>query len=343
MERILSTIYYDPKNPSAFTGVEKVYQEAKLQLPDITRRDVREWLEKQYTYTMHKPTRRKFPRRKMMVNGIDDQWQIDLADMVRVSRYNDGYQYLLTCIDIYSKYAWVVPIKNKGGNEVGRAMEGILREGRVPRKIQSDKGREFLNHIVQGVFDRAGVHHFTSEDPQIKCAVVERFNRTLKGRIWKYFTKSRLYRYINVLPDIVKGYNNSVHRTIGRTPASVTTSSLHNTTSLDDPVDVPSLKVGDKVRISRAKMIFEKGYLPNWTEEIFTISNILPTQPITYQLKDYYGEDIKGSFYEPELQKTEVEEYWIEKVIKRKGDKALVKWLGYKNPQWIPIADIVDK
>ena len=213
METVLNDIYYNTESAAAFTGVEKVYQEAKSRMPEITRRNVREWLEKQYTYTMHKPIRKRFPRRRIEVGGIDDQWQIDLADMVQLRTSNDGYQYLLTCIDIYSKYAWVVPVKNKGGQEVARALDKIFKEGRVPKRIQSDKGREFLNHIVQDLFKQYGIHFFTSEDPQIKCAVVERFNRTLKGRIWKYFTKSRVYRYINVLDDIVKGYNNSIHRT----------------------------------------------------------------------------------------------------------------------------------
>ena len=338
MEEQLSKVYYETESPSAFTGAEKVYQEAKKQMPDLTRRHVREWLEKQYTYTMHKPIRKRFPRRSIHVAGMDDQWQMDLADMVQLRRFNDGYQYLLTCIDIYSKYAWVVPIKNKSGQEVARALDGVFKEGRIPKKLQSDKGREFLNHLVQDLLKQYGVHFFTSEDPQIKCAVVERFNRTIKGRIWKYFTKSRTYRYINVLPDIVKGYNNSEHRTIGRTPASVHPGYIRPPSP--HGMDEPRLRVGDKVRISRAKMVFEKGYLPNWTEELFTIIECLHTQPPVYRIKDYYGEEIKGTFYEAELQKTEVEEYWIEKVIKKRGDMALVKWLGYREPEWIPIKDI---
>ena len=338
MDGILKDLYYNPKNPSAFTGVEKVYLAAKEQLPHLTRREVREWLAKQYTYTMHKPITRKFARRQYIVSGIDDQWQIDLADMTQLRRFNDGCQYLLTCIDIYSKFAWVVPVKNKSSQEIARALDGIFKEGRKPSKIQSDKGREFLNHLVQQLLKHHGIDFFTSEDPQIKCAVVERFNRTIKGRIWKYFTKSRLFRYVDVLPDLVSGYNNSIHRSIGNTPASTTENILP--LRYGKKSKEPDLKVGDRVRISRAKGIFEKGYLPNWTEEIFTISQVLKTNPPVFKLKDYYGEEIRGSFYSQELQKTDVDEYWIEKVIKKRGDMALVKWTGYKNPEWIPISSI---
>ena len=341
MEAILSDVYYNPENPSAFTGVENVYQTAKAKDPTITRRGVREWMEKQYTYTMHKPIRKKFPRRQIFVAGMDDQWQIDLADMTQLRRFNDGYQYLLTCIDIHSKFAWVVPVKNKSGQEIARALDGIFKLGRVPKKLQSDKGREFVNQIVQQLLSQYNIKYFTSEDPNIKCAVVERFNRTLKSRIWKYFTKSRLFRYVDVLPDIVAGYNNSHHRTIGTTPASMTEETLVPPKPAPHQQD-PGLKVGDKVRISKAKNVFEKGYLPNWTEEIFTIARCLNTKPRVYELKDYYGEPIRGTFYAQELQKTDVEEYWIEKVIKKQGDRALVKWAGYKNPKWIPSADIVN-
>ena len=219
VETILRDIYYNLDNPASFTGVEAVYQKAKDF--GILRRQVREWLEKQYTYSLHKPARKHFPRRRIYVHGPDEQWQIDLADMTQLRRYNDGYQYLLTCIDIYTKYAWVVPVKNKSGQEIARALEGIFKQGRVPQKIQSDKGREFINRLVQDLFTRYNVKFFTSQDPVIKCAVVERFNRTIKGRIWKYFTKTRTYRYLPVLDQLVRGYNHSKHRTIGTTPARV--------------------------------------------------------------------------------------------------------------------------
>ena len=342
LEDVLKEIYYNVKNPSAYTGVEAVYQEAKKF--DITRRQVREWLEKQYTYSMHKPIRKNFPRRKIYVHAIDEQWQIDLADMTQLRRYNDGFQYLLTVIDIYSKFAWVIPVKNKGGQEVARALEGIFKEGRVPKKIQSDKGKEFINRIVQELLTRYNVKFFTSQDPTIKCAVVERFNRTIKGRIWKYFSRSRTYRYIHVLADLVKGYNNSKHRSIGTTPALISVGSLVPHTQVISstrvPHQIPKLTVGQRVRIGRNKSVFEKGYLPNWTEELFTITQSLPTQPPVYKLKDYYGEPIAGTFYEQELQPFETEEYWVEKVIKKRGDMALVKWLGYREPEWVPLKDI---
>ena len=163
-----------------------------------------------------------------------------------------------------------------------------------------------------------------------KLVVAERFIRTLKNKIYKYMTAISKNVYIDKLDDIVNEYNNTYHRTIKMKPVDV-----KDNTYIDFKKEVndkdPKFKVGDHVRISKYKNIFAKGYTPNCSEEVFVISKIKNTVPWTYVINDLNGEEIIGTFYEKELQKTNQQEFRIEKVIKRKGDELYVKWKGYDN------------
>ena len=136
--------------------------------------------------------------------------------------------------------------------------------------------------------------------------------------------------YFDVLDDIVNKYNNTVHRTIKMKPIDVTSDSYAEYNE-DSNVTKPKFKVGDHVRILKYKNIFAKGYTQNWSEEVFIISKIKNTVPWTYATSDLNGEKTAGSFYGKELQKTYQNEYRIEKVLKRKGNKLYVKWKGYSN------------
>ena len=122
-----------------------MYREPKKKNPSLTLAAVREWLRENETYTLHKPVRYKFKRNRVIVNEIDDQWQADLVDVSSLSRFNKGYKFLLTCIDVFSKYAWVVPLRNKTSTSLVNAFQSILDTGRSPDKLQTDKGLEFLN------------------------------------------------------------------------------------------------------------------------------------------------------------------------------------------------------
>ena len=175
-----------------------------------------------------------------------------------------------------------------------------------------------------------------------KSVVVERFIRTLITKISKYMISVLKNVYIDKLDNIVGEYNNTYHRKIKMTPADV-----EDNTYIDFKEEIndkdPKFKVGDHVRISKYKNIFAKGYMPNWSEEIFIIKKIKNTVPWTYVINDLNGEEIIGTFYEKELQKTNQKEFRIEKVIKRKGDKLYVKWKGYDNSfnSWIDKKDLV--
>ena len=175
-----------------------------------------------------------------------------------------------------------------------------------------------------------------------KSVVAGRFIRTLKNKTFKHMTAISKNVYFDVLDDIVNKYNNTVHKTIKMKPIDVTSDSYAEYNEDSNKKD-PKFKVGDHVRISKYKNIFAKGYAPNWSEEIFIVSKIKNTVPWTYAISDLNGEEITGSFYEKKLQKTNQEEFRIEKIIKRKGDKLYVKWKGYDNSfnSWVNKKDIV--
>ena len=260
---------------------------------------------------LHKPIRRKFKKRRVLVDGKDKIWAADLVDMQAFTKFNRGFKYLLAVIGVFSKYGWLIPLKDKTGKSVASALK-IIFEERRPEKMWVDKGKEFYNKDVKDL-----ITLYSTEDEE-KASVVERWIRTMKEKMWKYFTTKSTNVYIDVLPNLVKQYNNTRHSSIKMTPVKELKVwrnlypehlEIHNIN--------PKFSVGDKVRISKKKKTFEKGYTTRWTEEIFTIIEVKLTSPVTYKIADLNGEEIKGTFYEPELQKTSQEIFRIEKVIKR--------------------------
>ncbi|CAB3994981.1 uncharacterized transposon-derived [Paramuricea clavata] len=347
-------VYYDPKRPGGFGGAERLYEDVKKEGRfALSRKEIREWLMKQDAYTLHKPIRRHFKRNRVIVGGIDQQWQMDLADMQSMQKFNDGYRYLLVCIDVFSEYAWVVPLKNKTGPMLVEAFKVILTSGRKPEGIMTDQGTEFLNKHFRALMKEEDIELYNTYN-ETKASVVERLIRTLKTKMWCYFTAKKTMRYVDILPDLIYSYNHSVHRSIKTKPVDVTAENEKKVwhTLYDDHNVVKNVKykfkVGDQVRISKMKRTFEKGYLPNFSKEIFTISKQIPRDPPVYKLKDLDGEELKGAFYEKELQKIIKEDdvYEIEKILKKRGRgnnvHYLVKWLGYPNKfnTWVPASEI---
>ena len=246
------------------------------------------------------------------------------------SKYNDGVTFLLLVIDILSKYGWVIPLKNKEGKTVAEALKTIFKE-RKPDKLWTDKGKEFYNKNVKDLIE------LYSTENEEKSSIVERWIRTMKEKMWKYFTDNNTYRYMDILPDLVEDYNNTVHSSTKLTPVEASKKKNELTVWRNLYPDrlkihdlTPKFSVGDEVRISKKKKTFEKGYTTRWTEEIFTITRIQNTNPITYKIADLKGEEIDGTFYEPELQKTEQQVFRIEKEIEKGKNKSLVKWKGYR-------------
>ena len=338
----LSKRYYDTEAVGSYGGIQPLAKKTKVQ-PEV----VKSWLETQDVYTLHKPVRYKFPRRKVIVSGPNQQWQADLIDMSRLNRHNHGFTFVLTCIDVFSKRAWAIPIKNKTGTSLVSAFESIPVV--LPRSLQTDKGTEFTNHKFQQWLKKNHVHFFTSENDDIKASVVERFNRTLKSKLWRYFSRHDTLNYADILETMVDVYNHTPHRSIGMAPLDVNGKNKAEIwfRLYSDPIPYKEtkLKVGDTVRISKTRRVFKKGYLPQWSEEIFKIIRRKSTQPPTFILEDYVGEILKGTFYPQELQKISKKDdvYRIEKVLKREKHRLFVKWKGYpdKFNSWISVKDLV--
>ena len=253
---------------------------------------------------LHKPIIRKFEKRKVYSAFKDNIWAADLADMQLLSRYNKGIRFFFLCvIDIFSKYAWVVPLKDKKGISIVKAFQIILKQSnsRKPNKIWIDKGSEFYNASFKKWLQDNDIVMYSTHN-EGKSVVAERFIRTLKSKIYKYMTSISKNVYINKLDDIVNKYNNTYHTTIKIKPIDVKDNTYINA---DKKLNKdPKFKVGDRVRISKYKNNFAKGYMPNWSEEVFVIKKVKNTVPWTYVINDLNGEEIIGTFYEKELQKT---------------------------------------
>ena len=225
---------------------------------------------------LHKPIIRKFEKRKVYAAFKDNIWDADLADMQLLNKYNKGIRFLLCVIDIFSKYAWVVPLKDKKGVSTVTAFQSILKQSnRKPNK----------KWVV-----------IYSTNNEGKSVVAEGFIRTLKSKIYKYMTSISKNVYIDKLDDIVYEYNNTYHTTIKMEPIDVKDNTYINIDKEINSKD-PKFKVGDRVRISKYKNIFAKGYTANWSEEVFAIKKVKSTVPWTYVIKDLNGEEITGTFY----------------------------------------------
>ena len=217
----LEKLYYDPSHYAGYSARDNLARAAK---PKFTRNEVVEWLKSQDAYTLHRPVRRKFPRLHYNVTNIDDLWEADLIELRNLKNYNDGYSYLLTIIDVLSKFVWVEPLRDKTSAGVVRAFERVLSRNkeRIPVYLQTDKGKEFIGAPFQKFLKEKDIRFRVTRNPDVKAAVVERFNRTLKERMWRYFTHKNTRRYIDVLQDIVHAYNHTRHSTIKMEPAVVT-------------------------------------------------------------------------------------------------------------------------
>ncbi len=291
---------------------------------------------------LHKPVRHNFQKRYVFVPQVDDIWGADLVDMRALADENDGYKYILMVMDVFSKYGWAVPLKSKTGKATKDGLETILKCGITPKKIWADKGTEFYNKEVKQYLTSENITLYSTENAE-KCSVIERWNRTIKTWLWKYFTANGTHKYIDVLQPLIDKYNTTKHRAIGFTPSDARKpanreqvyKNLYYKKVLNIPraPTGPKYKVGDKVRLAVQKDKFEKAYIINWSDRVYTIKKVKNTLPYTYVVEDERKTEHKGTFYEQDLQHIKDTRYRVEKVLKWKtekgGRKGLVKWIGY--------------
>ena len=308
--------YHDPRAPGSLGGVQRFAKAHRLPLKEAQR-----VLERDLAYTLHKPRRRRrFPTVPVIVGGLDDQWVTDLVEVQPLAKYNRGIRYLLTVLDVLSKYAWVQPLKDKTGVALVHAFDKILKGRRHPNRLQTDRGKEFYNRNFQRWLDEQGIQHFSTKG-DAKASVVERFNRTLKERLYRYFTAANTLRFDDVLPELVQGYNATRHRSIGMAPQDVT---WDNEEAVWKRLygkrlkgkKKPKFKVGDRVRLNKIHHTFEKGYLRGWTEEVFVVHRVVPGPVPTYKIREWDDTPVQGTFYEEDLQKVHVSDVFrIEKIV----------------------------
>lgn len=298
---------------------------------------------------LHRNARKNFTRRHTIIKGYRDLWQIDLAELQQYANENGGHRYILVCINCYSKYVYARAIKNKTGVEVTNAMKSIIEQASyAPANLQSDQGTEFYNRHFQALMKQYKINHYSTFSTK-KAAIVERVIRTLKNILYKEFSARGTYRWLELLPIITNIYNNRKHRTIGMKPADVKENT--NIGAYDRLKIMPKkrkFRLGDIVRISKYKSVFEKGYMPSWSTELFKIVKVQVTNPSTYLLESLEGEPISGCFYEAELLKTNSPDvYLVEKILKKRNrnntEQLFVKWLGFPNQfnSWINKNSIV--
>ena len=254
---------------------------------------------------LHKSIIRKFDKRKVYSQFKDNIWGVDLADMQSLSRENKGIKYLLCVIDLHSKYAFVIPLKDKKGISIVNGFNKVIKQSnRKPNKIWVDQGGEFYNNVFKKwLSDNDIIMHLTYNEG--KSVVAERFTKTSKNKLYKHMTATGKNVYYDVLDDVVNEYNNTKHSTLKMKPMDV--GDNNKRVYIDEHNEKDSrFKVGDRVRISKCKNIFAKGYAPNWSSEIFIVDKINDTVQYTYNLRDLNDEEIIGSFYVRELQKTKL-------------------------------------
>jgi len=331
--------YTKAKNPGAFSGLagfEKNNKNIKNSKQTLLKKDF---------YTNQILPRKNFKRLKVIVAGIDNTWQADLIDVKKIKYENKHFSYILTVIDVFSKFGWAVAIKNKQANECFKAFKHIIESSnRKPKKLHIDGGKEFKGEC-QKYLHSLGIKTYIVES-KLKASIVERFNRTIKNKMWRMFQFKNNKKYIDELDDLLANYNNSYHRSIKNKPININKCNENKTFEILygfakeegglNEYARTIYKKGDYVRKVLDKAIFEKSYTSNWSNDLFLISEIIPGNPTVYKIKTLYNENLSKSFYENQLLKVypNVDTF---QVLDSKNNKILVQQLNNEQeapPKW---------
>ena len=286
---------------------------SKEQRNKMTQDELEKWADE-----IHKPFNKSKHLLKVKVFNKDDIWSADLIELPPEYRGRTHYKFVLTVIDLYTKFAWVRKLKNKTGIEVKNAFENIMKESeRIPKKLWVDQGSEFYNKNFKAMLKENEIEMYSTFN-EGKAVVVENFNRILKTKLFKQFTINGNQKWISIIQDVVDKYNNKPHSLIkispneaSKNPEKIKEIIMQNNYSNElasfdlKHTKNKKIKVGDRVRIFKYKYHFEKGFTGFWTNEIFKVVTINNTDPITYNLVDLEDEEIYGKFYNHELQKTD--------------------------------------
>jgi transposase InsO family protein len=362
---LLERIYGDYAQPGGFVGINQLHREANKVDPSIKQKDVQKFLESNLTYTLHKPKRVRFKRLKTIPAGYMTDLQADLGDFQRLSRDNKGFKYLLVAVDVLTRQCFVAPIKGKTLSSMKEGFEEIFEQMPLkPDRLFTDRGREFISNDMREFFKEHQVQPYTSSHGAIKAGVAERFIRTIKSRLYKYFGDNKTRKWIDVIHPIANAMNHSYCRVIGMRPIDVIPKnamevwrhvygdSLSAQKTMGEhkrrpPPIIQHHAPNTLVRIARERTPFHKGYLPTFSEQIYRVNGVKSAlKPITYEIYDDEGKKtLKGRFYDKELSKTTNKMFRIEKVMGRRTTKegveqVRVKIYASKEPYWVNLADV---
>ena len=335
-EEELAKIYYDPKQPGSFSGLAKLDKAVKDRKKFcISKPRIRQWLREQETYSSLRGVRRKFARPRVMVDGANEMWDVDLADVSNTADENNGTKFLLVTVDVFIRKAHIQPLKGKKSDAVVEALKTIFREEK-PVKIRSDKGSEFVNRKVAKFLKDENVLHSVTQN-EVKANYAERFIKMFKNKLNHLFLHEQDLSYLDALQDLVNGYNGTVHGSIGTTPVRASTKSKEDELWEDQYVypfwkDLQKRKgkkkksnfaymIGQQVKISFLREPFSREYHQRWTSEIFTIRKRTRLAGIpVYEIEDFARDTVEGIFYRNELQKVQFQPdraFKIEKIVQR--------------------------
>lgn len=284
-----------------------IYQNLKS-TPNFSSKII-DFLRKNDTHSKYRRVvKHKFPRRRIIVHY---PFQIFMSDLIEYSQQgmrfaNRGYVYILIFIDCFTKKVFARPLKKKNAIEMANATESILNDlDHFPNTVITDEGLEYYNSKVRSIFAEKSIHHYSIKT-KMKASIVERFNRTLKSRLEKYFYTYKTKNWVDVLSQFVTNYNKTYHRSIGMSPDEVNDKNATQVFKKLFPyIDLevkPRLSTGDKVRILKEKTIFEKGYSRTWSDEVYIISKVKQTAGrVWYLLETKNGDKVPGIKYYWEL------------------------------------------
>ena len=376
LEDYLADVYFDPRHPAAFGGIARLRKSARAAgYPEATEAKVRDWLQGQESYSLFRPARKRFPRNETPMYKKDWIWEADLMDMVAYADENDRHQYVLVVVDVFTRYAWTTPLKSKQAVEVADALDALFKGGRKPESaLRTDKGGEFVNYRVRKVLDAHGVRLITSFN-ETKAGMVERLIKTLKTKLMRNVYHRSNYRWLDALSAVTDAYNSATHRSIGMTP--------NEAVEMDDdelrleqylikhpfqkrgrkkgvapPPTVPKkaakprFAVNDVVRVSYLTTKFSREYDERFSQELFRVRRAFLRERLpVYQLEDWAGEVISGTFYQQEIARVFPpgdDVYRVEKVLRRRGRganaQAFVKFYGWpkKFNAWVAAESVRD-
>lgn len=341
----LKNRYGKPGDPLYMAGIQRIQDHYKRAL---STQEIRDFLAKSRAYTVHYQFKNA-GHNPYYIRRLRQMIQIDLIETIKISEENKGFNYILVAIDCFSRKVWARLLSRKTAEEVLLKLKSILDETGSVESICSDRGQEFVNNKMKGFLSERKIkliHPYTSTHAHF----VERVQRTLEDMIWKYITSKQSYTFHDKLQDFVKTYNSRKHRITKLTPdeGDKEENSLHIQKMQEDyrakikPTQKFRFKIGDRVRIAISKGKFSRGYERQSKEEVFKIVGVSKKMPkVLYTIASLNNDAVIGKFYQWQITKVlDQDEYLVEKVLRKNRTHYLIKFVGYDDPEWVPIKNL---